>query len=249
MSLKGPNFYDNATVFDSYMKRRERADTPNDTLELPLVEELLGSPAGEVFLDLGCGDGRFGLKLLDGQASSYFGVDGSENMIRVAQETLSGTAGIATRVSLEALALPPAKYSRATARLVLHYLEDLTHTFRQVASALKDNGLFVFSVEHPVITSSDLASKESGLKQNWTVDDYFNTGPRLTSWMGGVVVKHHRTVEDYFAAVKAAGLRVESLREARPRRENFRDEALFVRRSRIPLFLIIAARKPRPTDA
>jgi len=62
------------------------------------------------------------------------------------------------------------------------------------------------------------------------------------------VVKHHRTVEDYFAAVQAAGLVVEALREARPRRENFTDEALFNRRKRIPLFLVVAARKPPRTD-
>jgi len=247
--LEGPDFYDDAGVFVNYMKRRQRADTPNDTLELPLVEELLGNPAGEDFLDLGCGDGRFGVELLDREASSYFGVDGSENMIRAAQENLSGTAGTAMRVKLEALDLQAAKYSRVSARLVLHYIEDLMPTLREVAKSLKENGLFVFSVEHPVITSSDLARQESGLKQSWTVDDYFNAGPRVTSWMGGSVVNHHRTVEDYFAAVQAAGLQVESLREARPRRENFSDEALFLRRNRIPLFLIVAARKRTSADA
>lgn len=245
MSIEGPNFYDDAAVFENYMKRRERADTPNDTLEQPVVEELLGSAIGQDFLDLGCGDGRFGLRLLSAQASSYFGVDGSENMIRTAQANLSGTAGSAHRERLEALCLPAGRFTRASARLVLHYLEDLTHTFREVAQSLKDEGLFVFSVEHPVITSSDQPSRESGLRQEWTVDNYFVTGPRVTHWMGGPVVKHHRTVEDYFAAVQAAGLQVEALKEARPRRENFADEALFNRRCRIPLFLIIAARKPR----
>jgi hypothetical protein len=136
-----------------------------------------------------------------------------------------------------------------TARLVLHYLEDLTHTFRAVGESLRADGLFVFSVEHPVITSSDVAAQDAGLRLNWTVDNYFDTGPRITSWMGERVVKHHRTIEDYFAAVHAAGLVVEALREARPRREYFADEALFHRRKRIPLFLIMAARKPLRTDA
>ena len=100
-----------------------------------------------------------------------------------------------------------------------------------------------------MITSSAIAAQDSGLRQNWTVDDYFNTGPRVTSWMGGKVLKHHRTVEDYFAAANASGLVVEALREARPRREHFTDEALFNRRQRIPLFLIMAARKPPRADA
>lgn len=249
MSLKGPSFYDDPAIFQNYMKRRERADTPNDTLELPVVAELLGSVVGQDVLDLGCGDGRFGLSLLESGASSYLGIDGSENMVRTAQANLAGTAGEVRKSTLEEVCLPPEAFSRVCSRLVLHYLQDLTHTFRAVSESLRGNGLFVFSVEHPVITSSDLSARESGLRQNWTVDDYFSTGPRVTNWMGGKVVKHHRTVEDYFVAVQAAGLVVEALREARPRREHFTDEELYNRRKRIPIFLILAARKPSLADA
>jgi SAM-dependent methyltransferase len=249
VSLEGPNFYDDADVFETYTKRRQRTDTPNDTLELPVVMELLGSVAGHDILDLGCGDGRFGLDLLSAQASSYSGVDGSENVVRQAQANLHGSAGTARRERLEDLSLDREAYSRVCARLVLHYLRDLTHPFKAVSESLRSNGLFVFSVEHPVITSSDIAAQDSGLRQTWTVDNYFNTGPRTTDWMGGSVVKHHRTVEDYFSAVQSAGLIVQALREARPRREHFMDESLFNRRNRIPLFLIIAARKPQPADA
>ena len=249
MSLEGPTFYDDATIFEMYMKRRQRLDTPNDTLEKPVVHELLGDVQGQDILDLGCGDGRFGLELLKAQASSYTGVDGSENMVRAAQANLLGTVGIARRERLEELTIPQEAYSRVCARLVLHYIQDLANTFRAISKSIKSNGLFVFSVEHPVITSSDIAAQESGVKQSWTVDNYFDTGPRVTNWMGGRVLKYHRTIEDYFAAVQAAGLVVETLREARPARQNFTDEGLFERRRRIPLFLIIAARKPHRTDA
>jgi SAM-dependent methyltransferase len=248
VSLEGPSFYDDDTIFQNYMKRRERADTPNDTLELPVVEDLLGNVVGQDVLDLGCGDGRFGQRLLKAGASSYLGIDGSENMVRVAQANLAGTAGTVRKSTLEEVSLPLDAFSRVCARLVLHYLQDLTHTFRAVSESLRSDGLFVFSVEHPVITSSDIAAQESGLRQSWTVDDYFNTGPRVTNWMGGKVVKHHRTVEDYFVAVQTAGLVVEVLREARPQREHFSDEELYNRRKRIPLFLIMAARKPPGAD-
>lgn len=243
MSLEGPNFYDDPALFENYMNRRQRADSPNDTLELPVVEELLGSVVRQDILDLGCGDGRFGLRLLDAGASSYLGIDGSENMIRTAQVNLAGTAGSARRERLESVHLPAGVFDRVSARLVLHYLADLTYMFSEVSQALKDGGLFVFSVEHPVITSSDASSKEFAPRQDWTVDNYFDTGPRVTNWMGGSVFKYHRTIEDYFTAVQAAGLQVEALREARPRTENFADPALLARRMRIPLFLIIAARK------
>ncbi len=62
--------------------------------------------------------------------------------------------------------------------------------------------------------------------------------------MGSAVIKFHRTVEDYFTALQSAGFTVEQLRESRPRRENFTDPDLYDRRTRIPLFLFLAARKP-----
>jgi hypothetical protein len=75
------------------------------------------------------------------------------------------------------------------------------------------------------------------------VDDYFASGQRVTSWLSGEVVKYHRTVEDHFAALTGAGFAVEALREAAPQPARFTDPAEYERRRRIPLFLILAARK------
>jgi hypothetical protein len=57
------------------------------------------------------------------------------------------------------------------------------------------------------------------------------------------VSKYHRTVEDYFRALQAAGFVVEQLRESRPQRERFADAQVYERRLRIPLFLFLAGRK------
>ena len=76
------------------------------------------------------------------------------------------------------------------------------------------------------------------------MDDYFDSGPRYTEWLGGRVMKVHRTVEDYFSGLQHAGFSVENLREARPQRGNFVDQDTFRRRLRMPLFLIMAVRKP-----
>ena len=75
------------------------------------------------------------------------------------------------------------------------------------------------------------------------MDNYFEAGQRITSWMGGQVIKYHRTVENYFVSLQRAGFFVESLREAEPQREWFQDEDTYQRRKRIPLFLIMAGRK------
>ena len=60
MSYEGPQFYDNAAVFQTYMQHRQSPDNPNDTLEKPIMLALLGPVRGVHLLDLGCGDAALG---------------------------------------------------------------------------------------------------------------------------------------------------------------------------------------------
>jgi SAM-dependent methyltransferase len=239
---EGSRFYDNDSVFETYSRHRENPESANDTLERPVIDELMGDVREQHVLDLGCGNAEFGRDLLAAGAASYLGVDGSHNMIAQAEHTLQGGPGRAIRCDLEAWPFPYERFTRVCARLVLHYVADLEALLQQVYRSLKPGGLIVFSVEHPVITSIDSAWND-GPREDWVVDRYFDTGKRVTHWMGAEVVKYHRTVEDHFQALRACGFQVESVRESRPVREHFQSEATFLRRRRIPLFLFMAARK------
>ena len=144
---------------------------------------------------------------------------------------------------IEAFPYGTSEFDLVVSRLALHYVADVRPLFARVARALVDDGRFVFSLEHPVITSCSRGWKEGTVRQDWLVDGYFDAGPRAISWLGGEVQKYHRTVEDYFEAMRAAGFSVEHLREARPRAEMFTTAETYERRKRIPLFLLIAARR------
>ena len=67
--------------------------------------------------------------------------------------------------------------------------------------------------------------------------------PRITNWMGGKVIKYHRTIEDYFFALSSAGFVVDALRESRPQPARFHDPATYERRKRIPLMLFFSAHR------
>jgi SAM-dependent methyltransferase len=138
---------------------------------------------------------------------------------------------------------PVEAFHLVVSRLVFHYVKDIDAVFTQVHHTLIGGGRFVFSVEHPVITSCDRAWQGNGPRQDWIVDDYFNTGRRVTAWMGGQVVKYHRTIENYFVGLQRAGFVVECVREAEPQPEQFKHDDTYQRRQRIPLFLIMPARK------
>lgn len=244
MCADGPSFYDDDAVFATYMQHRQRHDTPNDTLERPVLRELFGDLAGRRVLDLGCGDAMFGRESLELGCRSYLGLEGSRNMVAVAQETLAGTAGQVVQTTIQGWDYPPARFDLVVSRLALHYVAELEQIFALVYRTLTAGGRFVFSVEHPVITSCDRGWTPGTQRQDWIVDDYFVTGQRVTRWLGGEVRKYHRTVEDYFGGLQRAGFVVEQLRESQPRREWFADEQTYARRCRIPLFLLLAGRKP-----
>ncbi len=242
MSKADPTFFDEESVFTTYNSHRQNPHNPNDTLEAPIMTELVGSVEGLDVLDIGCGNASYGRELLEKGCKSYLGIEGSRKMIEAAKTTLAGTKGRAIYTRVEAWHYPLNSFDLIVSRLVLHYLEDIDTAFSQFFEALKPNGRLVFSVEHPVITShNSLLSGER--RTNWTVDNYFATGRRTVSWLDSEVFKYHRTVEDYFLGLQKAGFLVESLRESRPDKTNFSSQTEYERRIRIPLFLFLTARK------
>lgn len=241
MSYHGSDFYDDNSNFELYMQRRQWQENANDTLEKPVIWQLLGDVLDRHVLDLGCGDAGFGMELLEKGCAAYVGIEGSRNMVKAATSQLMDyNHGSVLHMRMEDYTYPRDAYDVVISRLALHYLEDIESVFRSIHQTLKPNGRFVFSVEHPVITST---LQPSGIRTNWVVDNYFNEGYREQQWLGGTVHKYHRTIEDYFNAMQEAGFIVEQLRESKPVREHFASDDTYERRRRIPLFLFLAGRK------
>jgi SAM-dependent methyltransferase len=245
--LPGSAFYDDDQVFARYMATRKSwLDNPNDTLERPTMLELIGSIADVRVLDLGCGDASFGRHALEQGCRSYLGIDDSNNMIEAAQDSLADGPGQVTHASIESWTYPREAFDLVVSSLAFHYVSDLNSVLEGAFRALVPDGRFVFSVEHPLITACDRGWGDE-VRSDWLVDDYFLEGPRVTSWLGGRVVKVHRTVETYVSAMQAAGFVLDRLRESRPRRERFSNESEYERRIRFPLFLFLAGHKLSPS--
>ncbi len=107
MGKNGPEFYDDEAVFATYMSGREtRVDSPNDTLEKPVFDELVGNVSNLRILDLGCGNASFGLEALQLGCQSYLGIDGSYNMVEAAKERLANTLGKVVCATIETWVYP-----------------------------------------------------------------------------------------------------------------------------------------------
>ncbi|MGV2941334.1 class I SAM-dependent methyltransferase [Mesobacillus sp. LC4] len=243
MEFRGASVYDEGEFYENYMKRRNRPESPNNIIEKPILLELIGNVAGTRILDLGCGDAEIGVELLQLGGASYLGVEGSKNMTVAAAGNLEGTIGQVIHSSMEAWQPQPEQYDLVLSRFALHYLEDLMSVFNKVHDSLAPGGKFIFTVQHPILTSSIKSAEGSGRRTDWVVDDYFNQGERAEPWIGKKVIKYHRTVEEYFSLLLASGFMVEDLREGTPRPENLPNREEYERRMRIPLVLMISSTK------
>ncbi|MFE3829832.1 class I SAM-dependent methyltransferase [Streptomyces sp. NPDC059092] len=240
-AVSGDTFYDLPGVSEEYLRRRSQTGHPNDLMEEPYVRELMGPVTGRSFLDLGCGDARFGRALLDEGAERYVGVDASRRLLEHAPPATDRLR--VQHATLRDWRPEPGSADVVTARMVLHYLPDLGDLLERVRSALRPGGAFVLSVEHPTLTSCyDLADQED-FPRSWLVRDYFRPGPRPLHWLGGTVVKHHRSIEDYLTCLEGAGLRLAALREGRPRNGTLDEETLRARQH-VPMYLIVKAVLP-----
>ena len=243
MEFKGSSVYDQTDFFKNYMARRNRNDSPNNAIEGPIIYELIGNVQDSSVLDLGCGDASFGKELLNLGVKNYTGVEGSEQMVELARSNILEQNGTIHLETMESYDYPKEAFDLVTSRFAIHYVSDINRLFQDVHKTLKENGRFAFSIQHPLTTSS-FTSKQSGEKRgNWIVDDYFHEGERKEPWIDQIVVKYHRTIENYFIALKQAGFSVLNLREGTPKREHFSSEDEFVRRQRIPIVLAFSCVK------
>ncbi|SFC36060.1 Ubiquinone/menaquinone biosynthesis C-methylase UbiE [Bacillus sp. OV322] len=243
MEFRGSSVYDEAEFFTNYIKRRERPDSPNTAIEGPLMYELIGGFKGKRILDLGCGDASFGRDLLNGGAAFYAGVEGSRNMAARALSNLDGVNGMLFNETMETYSFPSNQFDIVTSRFAIHYVADINQLFQNVLTSLKETGRFIFSVQHPLTTSSFISKQSGELRENWVVNDYFLDGERKEPWIGQVVVKYPRTIEHYFRTLTQSGFTVTDLREGTPKREHFSSESEFKRRQRIPLVLAFSCVK------
>lgn len=247
MADAGAFFYDREDIFKNYMERRQQETSANDTLELPIIQDLLPALAGKHLLDVGCGDAQISTALLKQGLASYLGMDASQNMVDLAKKWIHEQALSQVQVEqgfIENWDYPEVEhFDVVLSRLAFHYVEAVEPVFARIYAATRTGGHFVFSVEHPVITSHQVSLKEGANRKDWAVDRYFEPGKRTVSWLGGHVLKYHRTVEHYFQALKRVGFVVEDLRESEPREVLFKNKALLEKRRRVPLFLFFRASK------
>ena len=218
------NEYENEAFFQQYAEMSRSREGLSAAGEWHQLKPLFPPLEGKSVLDLGCGYGWHCKFAVEQGARKVLGLDLSQKMIEEAY--------------------PEAAWDCVVSNLALHYIEDLDSIFKKVYRTLKENGIFLFNIEHPVFTSGvgqDWAYSADGKPLYWPIDQYFIPGERLTHFLGCEVRKQHHTLTQILMGLLRSGFVLEAVEEAKPSEEmldipGMRDEL------RRPMMLLVRAR-------
>ncbi|MFD1770409.1 class I SAM-dependent methyltransferase [Sphingobacterium suaedae] len=240
------NAYDEQPFFEQYQQMNRSINGLAGAGEWPALKKMLPSFEGKTVLDLGCGFGWHCRYALENGAEAVTGVDLSENMLRKAK-AINDLPGITyIRSAVEDITFPEQAFDCVISSLTFHYVPNMDLLCANISRWLRPGGSFVFSVEHPVFTAmaeQDWAYDDTGAKAHWPVDHYFEEGKRETHFLQHNVVKYHRTLSTYFAALLAHGFAIKGVIEPQPSEEMLAQVADMADECRRPMMLIISAEK------
>lgn len=238
------NKYDDPVFFQKYSEMNRSKYGLQGAGEWQEFQKMMPDFTDKEVLDLGCGYGWHCKFAVEQGARKVLGLDLSQKMIEEAKRRNRGE-GILYRVcGIEEYEYPEAAWDCVVSNLALHYIEDLDSIFKKVYRTLKENGIFLFNIEHPVFTSGvgqDWAYSADGKPLYWPIDQYFIPGERLTHFLGCEVRKQHHTLTQILMGLLRSGFVLEAVEEAKPSEEmldipGMRDEL------RRPMMLLVRAR-------
>jgi SAM-dependent methyltransferase len=196
-------------------------------------------PAPCETLDVGCGEGRLP-RDLKARGYSVIGVDGSATLIE--QARAADPSGDYRLADAAALPIGDGAVPLVTAFMSLQDIDDMPAAVREAARVLVPGGRLCVAIVHPINSAGDFESLEpdaafvirgSYFERRRYEDTFERNGLRMT------FVSEHRPLQDYVAAIEAAGMLVERLVEI----PDTTPGRVLHRWQRLPLFLHLRAVK------
>lgn len=243
------NIYDNEAFFTSYKKLRETDNNYNILLEQPAMKKLLPDLKGKKVLDLGCGYGINCIDFVKAGASEVTGIDISKRMLEVAKTQNTDDKITYINMPLENLSELSSKYDLVYSSLCFHYIKDFKRLSADIFNLLNDNGILLFSQEHPIVTASagihgDYLRDSQGKAYAYCISDYQNeSSVRVEDWFVDGIIKYHRTFSTIINTLCDVGLTVNRVVEPVPDKYALSKRSGIVKEFIKPNFLIVKAIK------
>jgi ubiquinone/menaquinone biosynthesis C-methylase UbiE len=170
-----------------------------------VLAEILPPPHG-LTVDAGCGEGRF-TRDLRGRGYDTVGFDANAALIDAARDV--DPSGMYEVADVRSLPLGDNSAQLLTCINVLEHVVDLDAPLAEFARVLAAGGVLVAAVVHPVAAVGIYDPERDVI----SVSRYFAEEARPVPLGDGDVMHHHRTIESYSRALRAAGFTLDDLRE------------------------------------
>ena len=241
------NIYDVPGFFKGYQRMRNSQPGLNEMVEQLAMLSLLPDVKGMTVLDLGCGSGELSRRIQVLGAKQTIGVDISANMMELAHKDVPPGVTFQQR-AMEDLDFSPETFDLVVSSLAFHYVADLPNLFQNIHRYLKPEGGLLFSMEHPILTSSQgihhgWIKDTAGNKLCWPVDHYSEEGKRESHWFVDGVIKYHRTISTVMNSLINAGFTIKAVMEPTGTEEDEHSWPELADVRRRPSFLIVKALK------
>lgn len=181
----------------------------------PLLLQVLSPESGNLYLDVGCGEGRV-MRVVAETGATVHGLDINPDLAR--------HAGHAVVADICGIPFKDDAYDGVYSVLTLEHVADHQPFFAEAARVTKPGGVLAVVLNHPVWTAPDSTpiSDVDG-EVLWRPGDYFSNGSSEVPAGESTVVFHHHSMADLLNAASDAGWSLEHMIE-RPHHE-FEDQA------------------------
>lgn len=240
------NIYDKQSFFEKYSGMLRSKEGLKAAGEWPTLEKILPDFKGKCVLDLGCGYGWHCMYAADKGASTVVGIDLSAKMLEEAVRKNTFENIEYRKIGMEDFDYPARRFDIVISSLALHYVEDLKNIFQKINRTLTENGIFVFTMEHPVFTahgSQQWMYDEQQQPVYWPVDRYFIEGKRETVFLGEKVIKYHHTLTTILQGLLQSDFIIKEVIEPQPTEEMLENVAGMKEELRRPMMLAVSAIK------
>lgn len=211
--------------------------------------DLLGEVKDKKILDAGCGQGYLA-KTISEKNAIVTALDGSEKLIELAKKNYGESENLSfSRHDLrKPLSFPDSTFDIILGNMVLMDLDPIEGTMREFGRILKNEGIFLFSILHPLFTNGTLrktiVEKIFRKIPHYAISTYITKSKkewRIPNFSSSTYV-YHRPLEYYFGLLNKNNFFVSNLKEPVFEKDFIKDKNNFLKLcSEIPIFLVIKA--------
>ena len=241
-------------------------DYYRDEMNNPAIFKVIGNVRNERVLDLACGEG-YNTRILARKGAAVVGVDFSRELIGMAKQAEEKEKlGVRYRVSdaADLKDFESERFDVVTCAMALMDIERYEDAISEVARVLKKDGRFVFSITHPCFEYGGTVNGEPIAEWKYEeerkdcrerralhlqINRYFGIIRYEVCWDMNRLVKpfrttsFHRTLTDYFRALRKSGFVVTRLAEPKPMSKSVSKYPSLDKHRRIPHSIVIEATK------